>query len=94
MDLDKLAEQDPEFYEYLKKNDPELLAFTTNGEEDEDGEDDDDGDSEDAERRKLNKSTIRQWQKAIIEVSTRLCPIEATPMFCSSTDLSKLYGNC
>lgn len=65
MDLEKLAEQDPEFYEYLKKNDPELLEFQV----DEDEEDEDeDMDAEDSKRRKLNKNTIRQWQRAIIEV--------------------------
>ena len=69
MDLDKLAEQDPEFYEYLKKNDPELLDFQADNEDD---EEDEDMDAEDSERRKLNKNMIRQWQKAIIEVKDRL----------------------
>ncbi|KAI9596805.1 Noc2p family-domain-containing protein [Syncephalis fuscata] len=48
-DLEKLKEQDPEFYEYLKNNDKSLLEFDVSEDEDEDGEDEEDEDEDEVD---------------------------------------------
>lgn len=66
LELSQLAEKDPDFYKYLQENDSELLQFNP--------DDIDDGEMEVAEsahneRPILTKETLRNWQKALLEVS-------------------------
>lgn len=76
LELAKLAEQDPEFFQYLQENDKELLDFAV----DEEGRDEDvemdggaDGESEEegVKAPVLTKEILRKWQKGIVEVRIR-----------------------
>ena len=73
MELEKLAEQDPEFFKYLQENDKELLDFDVDEDDDEDLDVDEDGMDEDEEEEAkapvLTKEILRRWQKALLEVS-------------------------
>ncbi|TGZ81849.1 Noc2-domain-containing protein [Ascodesmis nigricans] len=80
--LAALAEQDPEFFEYMKKNDPELLDFTM-AERDTLSDVDDLSESEEAQADKKKKkgkkgeekqesteltmAEVKKWKKAMIE---------------------------
>ncbi|KAJ7058144.1 Noc2-domain-containing protein [Mycena amicta] len=66
IELSKLAEKDPEFYQYLKENDQELLNFEANVDHDEL----DDGEEDDAMGQQtpiLTKAILQNWQKSLLE---------------------------
>ncbi|KAJ7223081.1 Noc2-domain-containing protein [Mycena pura] len=71
IELSKLAEKDPEFYQYLKENDQELLNFDTNADlddsEGDDGEEDDDDPMGTAQTPILTKAILQNWQKSLLE---------------------------
>ncbi|KAL5520417.1 hypothetical protein ACEPAG_9641 [Sanghuangporus baumii] len=71
LELDKLAEQDPEFFKYLQENDRELLDFDVMEDEDEEMDDEEvvEGNDDDDEMKAptLTKEILRRWQKAILE---------------------------
>lgn len=76
IELEQLAAKDPEFYEYLRKHDQELLDFDAEAEPEDDDEDGDaqmlGSDDEDAEAPRapvLTKEILRKWQKSLLEVS-------------------------
>jgi nucleolar complex protein 2 len=68
IDLSKLAEKDPEFYQYLQENDRELLEFDLSNAQSGDDEDaDEDMDDEDISVPVLTRDILKRWQKAILE---------------------------
>lgn len=74
MELSKLAEKDPEFFKYLQENDKELLDFNPDNVGEVDSDDEmasagEDGSMEDNKIPILTKQHLRQWQKALLEVS-------------------------
>ncbi|EJD52613.1 Noc2-domain-containing protein [Auricularia subglabra TFB-10046 SS5] len=72
-ELEQLKAKDPEFYEYLKKNDQELLDFDPSAApeaepEDEDEAMDEDGDDEqEVKAPVLTKDILKKWQKSLLE---------------------------
>lgn len=72
MELSKLAEKDPEFYQYLQENDQELLKFDPDDEKDESGADLEMGagipEDEEEQTPILTAKTLKGWQKALLEV--------------------------
>lgn len=77
-ELSKLAEKDPEFYNYLQENDKELLEFNLDDNQGEGASDISDDEmvsgipdgSEDEEETvpALTMNELRKWQKALLEV--------------------------
>ncbi|CAK5271008.1 unnamed protein product [Mycena citricolor] len=68
MELSKLAEKDPEFYQYLKDNDEELLKFDLKDAIEEDDEAGGDDDLMGEERIPvLTKGILQKWQKSLLE---------------------------
>ncbi|KAI9656542.1 MAG: Nucleolar Complex 2 protein [Bathelium mastoideum] len=75
--LEELAEKDPEFYEYLKENDAELLDFEgadgtlrideLSGDEDNDAEGLPGKDSQSDFKNELTMSTVKKWHSAMAE---------------------------
>ncbi|KAF7320891.1 Noc2-domain-containing protein [Mycena chlorophos] len=65
IELSKLAEKDPEFYQYLKENDQELLNFNADDEDEMEDEDDSMG-----QTPVLTKAILQNWQKALLEART------------------------
>nr|GAT50248.1 Noc2-domain-containing protein [Mycena chlorophos] len=64
IELSKLAEKDPEFYQYLKENDQELLTFNADDEDEMENEDEDDSMGQ---TPVLTKTILQNWQKALLE---------------------------
>ena len=73
LELEKLAQQDPEFYKYLQENDKELLEFDVNDDDDDDeikenamdiAEEEEGGEKAPT----LTNDILRRWQKALLEV--------------------------
>ena len=69
MELSKLAEKDPEFYQYLQENDKELLDFDPDAGGDDVNMEEDEANAE-AIVPVLTKEELKKWQKALLEV----CP--------------------
>jgi len=71
-ELSKLAENDPEFFQFLQENDRELLNFNPDAIS-QDGEDDEDLDGDagmdEDEVPVLTKEQLKSWQKALLQVS-------------------------
>ncbi|KAF7297154.1 Noc2-domain-containing protein [Mycena indigotica] len=63
IELSKLAEKDPEFFQYLKKNDQELLNFNPDVEDQSDGEEDENM----GQTPTLTKAILQKWQKSLLE---------------------------
>jgi len=74
-ELSKLAEKDPEFFQFLQENDRELLNFNPDALS-QDGEDDEDLDGDvgmdEDEVPVLTKEHLKSWQKALLQVSACL----------------------
>ncbi|CCX30737.1 Noc2p family-domain-containing protein [Pyronema domesticum] len=79
-DLSKLAENDPEFYKYLKENDPELLDFTMAERDDlssidelSEGEEEEETDKKSKKGKKEKDSNdvsmedVKKWKTALVE---------------------------
>ncbi|KAG8533912.1 uncharacterized protein KY384_001653 [Bacidia gigantensis] len=71
-DLEALAEKDPEFYEFLKQNDSELLDFENDGKllelsEDEEGDEQNKKIKKSNEPTPLSKDTVERWRTAMNE---------------------------
>ncbi|OMH86206.1 Nucleolar complex protein 2 [Zancudomyces culisetae] len=58
-DMDKLKEKDPEFYEFMKENDPDALDFAIESEDD----DDEDGDKIEEGTTIITNSMLQKWEK-------------------------------
>jgi hypothetical protein len=67
LELSKLAEKDPEFYEYLQEHDRELLDFTMEVDDHVD-DTDDAGQPDDDQLPILTENILRTWQKSLLEV--------------------------
>ncbi|KAM0253531.1 hypothetical protein ACHAP5_000562 [Fusarium lateritium] len=81
--MDELAEKDPEFYKFLKENDPEVLDFDDNADLSEvdalSGDDDEEQEEEQPKKRKkeakepvtqgneLTRELVASWRKAMAE---------------------------
>ena len=72
LELSQLAAKDPEFFQYLQENDPELLDFDPEVIPDA-SSDDVSGSSDDHELESdtpiLTKHMVVKWQKALLKVS-------------------------
>lgn len=70
LELEKLAQQDPEFYKYLQENDKELLDFDVSDDEGEELDEDamDIAQEEGEKAPTLTSDILRKWQKALLEV--------------------------
>jgi nucleolar complex protein 2 len=79
-DLSKLAENDPEFYKYLKENDPELLDFTMAERDDLSSIDElSEGEEEETDKKSKKKGKkekdsndvsmedVKKWKTALVE---------------------------
>lgn len=70
-EMEKLSEKDPEFYEYLQKNDKALLDFEGVNPMDAMSEDDDDDEEEEEEEKPkkqkidINKELLTSWKKQL-----------------------------
>jgi hypothetical protein len=69
LELSKLAEKDPEFYNYLQEHDRELLEFSMDVDDDDHVDDTDDaGESDTGQLPTLTENILRTWQKSLLEV--------------------------
>ena len=68
LELSKLAEKDPEFYQYLQEHDRDLLEFNVDNDADADDAYDDVGESDATQLPSLTENILRTWQKSLLEV--------------------------
>ncbi|THH17678.1 hypothetical protein EW146_g3186 [Bondarzewia mesenterica] len=70
-ELSKLAEKDPDFYNYLQENDRELLEFNANAVDGNSDEDEEDENVMQEDRSPvLTKRVLQKWQKALLETQS------------------------